>query len=120
MSFDTDFGFPGPGFRLGFPVIQHPAYSNSEVGKNAYLMIGTDGSRTELRQVSTSGVGATLYEAADSSHLLLDTTTLTLRTSDGTQLKYELKGVDYKCTKITDKTAISSPSITQRPEISMK
>lgn len=103
VSFDTDFGFPGPGFRLGFPVIQHPAYSNSEVGKNAYLMIGTDGSRTELRQVSTSGVGATLYEAADSSHLLLDTTTLTLRTSDGTQLKYELKGVDYKCTKITDR-----------------
>src|SRR6185436_6425748 len=58
ISFDDDRGFPGPGFRLGFPVIQAP-YFNSEVGKNAYLLIGSDGSRTELRQVGTS----TLYEA---------------------------------------------------------
>ena len=105
VSFDNDYGFPGPGFRLGFPVIQQPAYFNSEVGKNAYLMIGSDGSRTELRQVSTSGGGATLWEAADSSHLLLDTTTtpFTLRSTDGTQLRYELKGGEYQCTRITDR-----------------
>jgi hypothetical protein len=54
ISFDDDHGFPAPGFRLGFPVIQ-PLYFNSEVGKYAYLLIGSDGSRTELRQVNTSG-----------------------------------------------------------------
>jgi YD repeat-containing protein len=105
VSFDDDYGFPGPGFRLGFPVIQQPSYFNTETGKNAYLLIGSDGSRTELRQVSTTGPGATLYEAADSSHLLLDTTStpFTLRTSAGTQLTYELKGVEYQCTKIKDR-----------------
>ena len=53
IIFDDDRGFPGPGFRLGFPVIQ-PIYFNSEVGKYAFLLIGPDGSRTELRQVGTS------------------------------------------------------------------
>lgn len=105
ISFDDDNGFPGPGFRLGFPVIQQPSYFNNEVGKNAYLLIGTDGSRIELRQVSTSGAGATLWQAADSSHVLLDTTSspFTLRTSDGTQMTYELKGTQYQCTKIKDR-----------------
>jgi YD repeat-containing protein len=105
VSFDDDNGFPGPGFRLGFPVLQQPAYFNSEVGKNAYLLIGVDGSRIELRQVSTSGAGAMLFEAADSSHLLLDTTAtpFTLFTTDGTQMRYELKGTEYQCTKITDR-----------------
>jgi YD repeat-containing protein len=98
ISFDDDFGFPGPGFRLGFPVI-HPLYYNSEVGKYAYLVIGSDGSRTELRQVPAS----TLYEAADSSHLLLDASTMVLRTTDGTQFKYEWKGVEYNCTEIKDR-----------------
>lgn len=104
VSFNDDNGFPGPGFRVGFPVIQ-PSYLNAETGKIAYLLIGSDGSRTELRQVSTSGDGANLYEAADSSHLLLDTTTtpFILRMSDGTQLSYELKGGEYQCTKIKDR-----------------
>ena len=104
ISFDDDNGFPGPGFRLGFPVIQYPSYFNGEVGKDALLLIAPDGSRTELRRVSTSGVGANLYEAADSSHLLLEFgTETTLRTSDGTQLTYVLMGSEYKCTKIMDR-----------------
>jgi len=98
ISFDDDRGFPGPGFRLGFPVIQAPYY-NSEVGKNAFLLIGSDGSRTELRQVGTS----TLYEAADSSYLLLDANTMVLRATDGTQLKYEWKGSEYNCTEVKDR-----------------
>ncbi|HEX6044941.1 MAG TPA: DUF4157 domain-containing protein [Pyrinomonadaceae bacterium] len=97
VSFDDDHGFPGPGFRLGFPVIQ-PSYYNTEVGKYAFLLIGVDGSRTELRQVGSSA----LYEAADSSHLLLDTATMKLRSADGTQLSYALKGGEYKCTEIKD------------------
>jgi YD repeat-containing protein len=98
ISFDDDHGFPGPGFRLGFPVIQ-PLYFNAEVGKYAFILIGSDGSRTELRRVGTSA----LYEAADSSHLLLDANTMVLRATDGTQLKYELKGSEYQCAEIKDR-----------------
>jgi YD repeat-containing protein len=98
ISFDDDGGFPSPGFRLGFPVIQ-PLYYNSQVGKNAFLLIGSDGSRTELRQVNSSA----LYEAADSSYLLLDSSAMILRTLDGTQLSYVWKGIDYQCTQIEDR-----------------
>ncbi|HEX6047282.1 MAG TPA: discoidin domain-containing protein [Pyrinomonadaceae bacterium] len=106
ISFDDDHGFPSPGFRLGYPTIQ-PAYINTETGKWSYLMIGSDGSRTELRSVST---GSVFYEAADSSHLLLDTTDLAssdpkmiLRTTDGTQLTYKPKAAAYECTEIKDR-----------------
>ena len=98
VTFDDDHGFPSPGFRLGFPVIQ-PMYTNSEVGKDAFLMIGTDGGRTELRRVSTSA----LFEAADSSHLLLDSTTMTVWASDGTQLSYVWMNSEYNCTQINDR-----------------
>ena len=98
ISFDLDKGFPGPGFRLGFPVIQ-PLYFNPEVGKFAFLMISPDGSKTELRQVGTSS----LYEAADSSYLLLDSVTMVLRTADGTQLTYVQMGNEFNCTQIKDR-----------------
>jgi len=98
ISFNADNGFPGPGFRLGFPVIQQLHYNN-ETGKYGYLLISPDGSRTELRQVGTS----VLFEAADSSHLLLDTIDMTLRTTDGTQLSYALMGNQLNCTKIKDR-----------------
>ncbi|HEY3579821.1 MAG TPA: Ig-like domain-containing protein, partial [Pyrinomonadaceae bacterium] len=98
ISFDDDHGFPSPGFRLGFPVIQQQ-YFNAEVGKDAYLLIGTDGSRTELRRVGAS----TLFEAADSSHLLLDASTMILRSTDGTQMSYSPVGTDFSCTQIKDR-----------------
>jgi YD repeat-containing protein len=98
ISFDNDHGFPSAGFHLGFPVIQQ-SYFNSEVSKNAFLLIGTDGGRTELRQVGTSA----LYEAADSSHLLLDTSTMILRTTDGTQVRYQWQGSEFDCTEIKDR-----------------
>lgn len=98
ISFDDDRGFPGPGFRLGFPVIQ-PLYYNAEVGKYAFLLISSDGSRTELRQVGTSQ----LYESADSSYLLLDASSMILRAADGTQLSYVLMNGEYNCTQIKDR-----------------
>lgn len=98
IAFDEDNGFPGPGFRLGFPVIQ-PLYANAQTGKDAFILINPDGSRTELRQVGS----LPLYESADSSHLLLDATTMILRTTSGTQLSYELQGAEYKCTQIKDR-----------------
>jgi YD repeat-containing protein len=98
ISFDDDNGFPGPGFRFGFPVIQGP-YQNAAVGKEAYLLIDSDGARTELRKVADSA----LYESADSSHLLLDTSAMIVLTSDGTQMTYEAHGGEFKCTKIKDR-----------------
>jgi len=63
------------------------------------VLITSDGSRVELRQVGSS----VFFEAADSSHLLLDTTDMTLRTTDGTQLTYVLMGNQLNCTKIKDR-----------------
>lgn len=106
IYFDDDYGFPGPGFRLGFPTIQG-SYFNAQTGKWSYLLIGSDGGHTELRQVATS---SPLFESADSEHLLLDTTQLSsgdpsmlLRTTAGTQLTYKPKGVAYECTEIKDR-----------------
>ena len=98
ISFDDDHGFPGPGFRLGFPVIQ-PLYLNAEVGKYAFLLINPDGSRIELRQVGSSA----LYESADSSHLLLDSSNMVLTNTEGTQLSYVLHSGQYDCTQIKDR-----------------
>jgi YD repeat-containing protein len=106
ISFDDDRGFPAPGFRLGFPTIQS-LFFNSETGKNAYLLIGPDGSRTELRATTDP----TLYESSDSSHLLLDVSLLTdpvdprmvLKSSDGSQLTYKFIGQAYACTEIKDR-----------------
>lgn len=49
ISFDDDYGFPSPGFRLGFPVIQAP-FHNSQANKTSYLLITSSGARVELRQ----------------------------------------------------------------------
>ena len=98
ISFDDDFGFPGPGFRLGFPTIQGAHY-NAQAGKYSFLLITSSGGRVELQQVGSSN----LYQAVDSSYLLLDADTMTLKAPDGTHLSYLWKGRDYQCTKITDR-----------------
>ena len=100
VTFNDDAGFPSPGFRLGFPVIQGP-FLNSEANKNSYLLITPDGSRVELRQVGSPT--STLFESVDSSHLLLNTSTMVLRTISGTQLSYVLYGGEFKCTQIKDR-----------------
>ena len=103
ITFDADKGFPGPGFRLGFPTIE-PQYYNSQAQVNAYLMVTPAGSHVELRQVATN-----VFESADSSYLQLTvdnpTNTLTLRTTDGTQMKYEFSSYAnaYRCTEIKDR-----------------
>jgi YD repeat-containing protein len=98
ISFNDDGGFPAPGFRLGFPVIQS-AYYNTQASSNSFLLIMPSGARVELRQIGAS----TRYQAVDSSYLLLDSNTMILRTTDGTQLSYAWKGDAYKCTKIKDR-----------------
>jgi hypothetical protein len=66
IKFDADRGFPGPGFRLGFPVIE-PRYFDTAIPANAYLMITPSGSRVQLRQLGSSNI----YESGDSSYLQL-------------------------------------------------
>ena len=97
ISFDDDHGFPSPGFRLGFPIVQF--YFNTQLNQNGYLFLAPDGSRVELRQVP----GTSLYQAVDSSYLLLDSSTMKLRTGEGTQLSYALLGTDFQCTEIKDR-----------------
>ena len=101
IFYDLDYGFPAPGFRMGFPVLEGVTY-NAVTGKNAYLLILPSGQRVELRQVGSSNY----YESADSSYLQLETNagaqTLTLRTSDGTQLRYQIHAGAYRCNQIKD------------------
>ncbi len=99
IKYDADRGTPSAGFRLAFPVIENRFY-NPVTNKNAYLMITPGGARVELRQTGASNV----YEAADSSYLqLVEGGTLTLRTTDGTQLSYVHVGNAYRCTQVKDR-----------------
>lgn len=99
IQYDVDQGFPSPGFRLGFPVIQ-PQYFNPQANKYAYLMIMPSGERIELRQVS-----ANTYESADSSYLQMTVgaSGLTVNATDGTQLSFTLLAGEYRCTEIRDR-----------------
>lgn len=99
IKFNADNGFPGPGFRLGFPVIT-PQFFNPQTGKNAYLVIMPSGERVELRQVSEN-----TYESADSSYLQLTVSgsVLAVKTTNGTRLSFTLAGGEYHCTEIKDR-----------------
>jgi YD repeat-containing protein len=102
VYFDSDSGFPSPGFRLGFPVVQ-AQFFNETTGKYAFLLVTPSGARVELRQVSA---GSNIYEAADSSYLqLIDYgATKLVRTTDGTQLSYAADGAgQFVCTQIKDR-----------------
>jgi YD repeat-containing protein len=100
ISFDDDQGFPGPGFRLGFPIIQSLFY-NSQAGKYSFLLITPSGGRVELRQVGSSS----LYQSVDSSYLLLDTSNnqMKIRATDGSQMTYVWNGTNYVCAEIKDR-----------------
>ena len=58
MMFDADRGMPGPGFRLGFPVVQ-PRYYNSQVSKYAYLLVTPIGGGIYIFLRGIPGAGAT-------------------------------------------------------------
>ena len=103
IDFDIDDGSIAPGFRLGFPVVEGP-YWNSQANANFYLLVTPSGGRTELRQITNS----IYYEAVDSSHLQLTDNasidgTILLRTTDGSQLRFNAVGGGWRCAKITDR-----------------
>lgn len=100
IKFDADKGFPAPGFRLGFPVIEQQKYT-SQAGTQAYLMITSSGGHVELRQANSN-----IYESGDSTYIQLtelSSTSLLVRTSDGTQFSYQLLGSAFRCVQITDR-----------------
>ena len=100
LYFDEDRGWPSPGFRLGFPVVQLP-YFDAQSGRSIYMFTTSAGQRVELRQVGTSNV----YEAADSSYLQLtdNGSTLLLRATDGTQLNYQRFENEWHVTQLKDR-----------------
>ncbi|HZG51282.1 MAG TPA: S8 family peptidase, partial [Pyrinomonadaceae bacterium] len=101
IKFNADRGFPGPGFRLGFPGIQQ-RYYNSETGVHSYMMVTPSGGRIELRQVGASNV----YEAQDGSYTqMIDNGngTALVRTTDGTQLSFGTINGEMRCSQIKDR-----------------
>ena len=100
IHFDEDNGFPSPGFRLGFPVIQRKVF-DAQTAKNAFLLITPAGQRVELRQVGSSNT----YEAADSSYIQLtdNSPNLLLRTTDGTQLSFLEIQNEFRCWQVKDR-----------------
>src|SRR6185369_464244 len=70
-----------------------------ETGKNSFLLLSTDGSRTEFRRMGTSS----LYESTDSSYAALDSGSMILRTADGTQLSFVSLAGLFQCTQIKDR-----------------
>ncbi|MFL6255981.1 MAG: hypothetical protein ACJ74T_13295 [Pyrinomonadaceae bacterium] len=101
VLFDGDGGWPAPGFRLGFPVVQGKFY-DTQAQKYAYMLVTPSGARMSLRQTTTAGI----YEAGDSSYLQLTEETngaLTIRATDGTRMSYWPLGGAYRCTEIKDR-----------------
>lgn len=110
MYFDPDTSNVTPGFRMGFPTIE-PVYYDSTKAKWTYMMVTPSGSRVEFRQ---QGAGST-YETYDSSYTQLVTSgasspnspvegiTITVKTTDGTQMSYEWLVGAFRCTKIMDR-----------------
>jgi YD repeat-containing protein len=100
IHFDEDNGFPSPGFRLGFPVVQRKVFDAQTV-KNTFLLITAAGDRVELRQVGTSNT----FETGDSSYLQLvdNSPNLILRSTDGTQLSFVEINNEYSCTQVKDR-----------------
>ncbi|HET6975279.1 MAG TPA: carbohydrate-binding protein [Pyrinomonadaceae bacterium] len=97
IKFDADNGFPAPGFRLGFPVIQPKGTGNG--GAPAYLLITSSGSRIELRQTSPG-----VFESIDSSFLQLLESSMTLRAADGSILTYQqVSGGNFMCVGLKDR-----------------
>ena len=101
IMFDADHGFPSPGFRLRFPIMQ-PQFFNSQVGVTSYMLVTSTGGRVELRQVT-----ANTYESADSSYIkMLDHGggNATVYLKDGTQMSFSPSvNSEMRCTKIKDR-----------------
>ncbi|MGI8733209.1 MAG: RHS repeat domain-containing protein [Pyrinomonadaceae bacterium] len=99
LDFDLDRGAPGPGFRLGFPVVQG-LYYNDQAGAYFYLLITPSGQRLELRRLGTSNV----YQTVDASYAQpTDYGSYLIFRADGAQLRLVLSNDEYRCTEVKDR-----------------
>src|SRR5882762_317537 len=99
VYFDPDNEDVSPGFAIGFPSIQWRSF-DAQTARNVYLLTA-GGHRIELRQLGTSSV----YEAGDSSYLQLTDygNSLTLKTTDGTQIGYGAFANGWQATSVEDR-----------------
>lgn len=109
MYFDPDVSNVSPGFRFGFPVIE-PIYFTYGKGWS-YMMVTPGGGRTEFLQQGVSNY----FETVDSSYTQLkilgssnpnspvEEITMTVTTTDGTQMSYFWDAGAYRCTQIKDR-----------------
>jgi YD repeat-containing protein len=99
VYFDPDNEGMSPGFTIGFPTIQWRSF-DAQTARNVYLMTA-GGRRIELRQLGNSNV----YESYDSSYLqLIDYgSSLTLKTTDGTQIGFGAFANGWHATGVEDR-----------------
>ena len=93
MVYNADRGNVAPGWRIGFGAIQGinssgqvGPYSNSVTGKQSFLYLQPDGTRRDLAYNTTT----LKYESYDSSYLQFDATTKILKTTSGSQIKFNV------------------------------
>ncbi|MGH9941252.1 MAG: S8 family serine peptidase [Pyrinomonadaceae bacterium] len=100
MRFNPARGFPGAGFRTGFPTLQ-PRYNQFEQIV-AYLMVLPSGGQVELKRVILTGK----YESFDGTYMQLthEGGGAVVRTTDGTQMTFSPSVDDeMRCTQIKDR-----------------
>lgn len=110
MHFDPDMSNVTPGFRLGFPVIE-PVYYDSVREGWVYMMVTTSGARIEFLQHSAGNIYQTnnssytqlVTEGASNPNAPVEGITMTLKTTDGTQMSYEWYAGAFRCSKILDR-----------------
>lgn len=91
MAFNSDRGFPGPGWRIGFGAIQAKtntggSYFNSATGKQSFIYIAPDGTRHDLAYNSSTGY----YESYDSSYIRFNLSSRILQMPNGLRVYFQV------------------------------
>jgi RHS repeat-associated protein len=95
IAFNHDRGFPAPGWRIGFGVIQAKTntggpYLNSTTGKQSFIYIASDGTRYDLAYNSSSG----FYESYDSSYIRFNLSSRVLQMPNGTRINFQVDAMN--------------------------
>jgi RHS repeat-associated protein len=100
IKYNADLGSPGPGFQLGLPKLQQ-RFTDALTGTYGYVMVTPSGARVEMREVGSSSI----YESQDANYTQLDTSTMIVRTTDGTQFAFVPVNIngEYRCNQIKDR-----------------
>ncbi|HEV2764572.1 MAG TPA: RHS repeat domain-containing protein, partial [Pyrinomonadaceae bacterium] len=102
VQFNSDDGFPGPGFRLGLPAIQKRFRDAQHL--YAYMMVTPSGGRVKLRQTHAT---STVYESLDGTYVRLQDLGAggaLVRTADGTLYTFaNTSNGEKRCTEVKDR-----------------